>query len=63
MDTKTKPLDISIYPPEAQGVGQFDGGRITEIKPIGFPQDGPHVKYTGPLFYWAACTRTRRSRS
>jgi redox-sensitive bicupin YhaK (pirin superfamily) len=56
MNTKTKVLDINIYPPEAQGVGQFDGGRITEIKPIGFPQDGPNVKNTGPLFYWAWAT-------
>lgn len=46
-------LDINIYPPEAQGVGQFDGGRITEIKPIGFPQDGPAPRFIGPLFYWA----------
>jgi len=34
-------LDIKIYPPESQGVGQFDGGRITEIKPVGFPHEGP----------------------
>ena len=46
-------LDIKIYPPESQGVGQFDGGRITEIKPIGFPHEGPAPKNLGPLFYWA----------
>ena len=56
MNTKTKTLDIKIYPPEAQGVGQFDGGRITEIKPLGFPQDGPAPKHLGPLFYWAWAT-------
>lgn len=56
MNTKTKALDIQIYPPEAQGVGQFDGGRITEIKPIGFPQDGPGPRHLGPLFYWAWAT-------
>jgi redox-sensitive bicupin YhaK (pirin superfamily) len=56
MNTKTKALEITIYPPETQGVGQFDGGRITEIKPIGFPHDSPHVKNTGPLFYWAWAT-------
>ena len=50
-------LDFKIYPPEAQGVGQFDGGRITEIKPIGFPQEGPAPKNLGPLFYWAWATR------
>ncbi len=56
MNTKTKSLEISVYPPEAQAVGQFDGGRITEIKPIGFPQDGPAPKNLGPLFYWAWAT-------
>ncbi len=49
-------LDIKIYPPESQGVGQFDGGRITEIKPIGFPREGPEIKNLGPLFYWAWAT-------
>ena len=49
-------LDFKIYPPEAQGVGQFDGGRITEIKPIGFPHEGPEIKNLGPLFYWAWAT-------
>ena len=56
MNAKTKALEIKIYPPEAQGVGQFDGGRITEIKPIGFPGGGPDVRHTGPLFYWAWAT-------
>ncbi|MBC8285007.1 MAG: pirin family protein [Nitrospinae bacterium] len=46
-------LEITIYPPEVQAVGQFDGGRITEIKPIGFPHEGPEIKNLGPLFYWA----------
>lgn len=36
-----------------QGVGQFDGGKITEQKPIGFPGEGSEVKRIGPLFYWA----------
>lgn len=49
-------LDFKIYPPESQGVGQFDGGRITEIKPIGFPHEGPEIKNLGPLFYWAWAT-------
>jgi len=56
MNTKTKTLEIQIIPPEAQAVGQFDGGRITEIKPIGFPQDGPAPRHLGPLFYWAWAT-------
>jgi quercetin 2,3-dioxygenase len=49
-------LDFKIYPPDAQTIGQFDGGRITEIKPIGFPQEGQNLKHLGPLFYWAWAT-------
>jgi quercetin 2,3-dioxygenase len=49
-------LDFKIYPPDAQAVGQFDGGRITEIKPIGFPHEGPTLQNLGPLFYWAWAT-------
>jgi redox-sensitive bicupin YhaK (pirin superfamily) len=45
--------NIKIYPPEAQAVGQFDGGRITETKPIPFPGESPNVGNIGPLFYWA----------
>ncbi len=49
-------LEIKIYPPEVQGVGEFDGGRITETKPLAFPGEGPSVPNTGPLFYWAWAT-------
>ena len=66
-------LDIKIYPPESQGVGQFDGGRITEIKPVGFPHEGPAIKNLGPCFTGpgpaqtgtgkSPCTRTRVSKS
>jgi quercetin 2,3-dioxygenase len=49
-------LDFKIYPPEAQVVGQFDGGRIKEIKPVGFPHEGPTLQNLGPLFYWAWAT-------
>jgi quercetin 2,3-dioxygenase len=54
-NTITK-LDIKLYPPETQGAGQFDGGRITETKPLGFPGEGPEIPNTGPLFYWAWAT-------
>ncbi|MCR8629920.1 pirin family protein [Paenibacillus radicis (ex Xue et al. 2023)] len=46
-------MTITIYPPEKQAVGNFDGGKITELKPIGFPREGSAVKGIGPLFYWA----------
>lgn len=49
-------VDITVYPPERQGFGGFDGGRITEMKPIGFPGEGSAVTRIGPLFYWAWAT-------
>ena len=59
--TSAKPSDsgssqIRLYPPSEQGTGGFDGGRITEIKPIGFPGEGAAVTRIGPLFYWAWAT-------
>lgn len=56
MDRIETSLGITIYPPDVQGIGEFDGGRITEIKPLGFPGEGPDVPHTGPLFYWAWAT-------
>ena len=44
---------VRVYPPSEQGSGSFDGGRITEIKPVGFPGEGSAVTRIGPLFYWA----------
>ncbi len=55
-NTKPLPLDIRVYPKDLQTDGSFDGGRITETKPIPFPHEGPRVKSTGPLFYWAWAT-------
>ncbi|MCQ6559321.1 pirin family protein [Paenibacillus mendelii] len=46
----TQPL---IYGPTLQASGAFDGGKITEQKPIGFPGEGSVIKRVGPLFYWA----------
>jgi redox-sensitive bicupin YhaK (pirin superfamily) len=46
-------MDITVYTPDQQGIGAFDGGKITEQKPIGFAGDGSEVKRIGPLFYWA----------
>lgn len=42
-----------VYTSAMQGKGEFDGGKITEQKPIGFPGEGSVVKRVGPLFYWA----------
>jgi quercetin 2,3-dioxygenase len=46
-------MGITVYCPSQQAVGSFDGGRITEQKPIGFSGEGSGVKRIGPLFYWA----------
>jgi quercetin 2,3-dioxygenase len=55
MKTKNA-MEMKLYPPEVQAEGAFDGGRITEIKPLGFPHEGPTVPNVGPLFYWAWAT-------
>ena len=46
-------LQLTTYPPDQQGRGAFDNGRITERKPVGMPQDSSARKGVGPLFYWA----------
>ena len=45
--------EVRIYKPENQGYGEFDNGKITEIKPIDFPGGTGAGKRIGPLFYWA----------
>ncbi len=49
-------MEIEVYPKDLQTTGSFDEGRISETKPIPFPHEGPLVKNTGPLFYWAWAT-------
>lgn len=44
---------LETYTPEQQGIGAFDGGKITEIKPIPFPHESGGARRTGPLLYWA----------
>jgi redox-sensitive bicupin YhaK (pirin superfamily) len=46
-------MKTNVYTPLQQATGSFEGGRIIEQKPIGFPQDLGAVKRVGPLFYWA----------
>ncbi len=46
-------MNINIYPVSKQGYGEFDGGNITEHKPIAFPHEETAVKRVGTLFYWA----------
>jgi len=53
MKTTEKSYTLDIYAPSEQGAGSFDGGKITEIKPIPFPRESGGAKRTGPLLYWA----------
>lgn len=46
-------MNVNVYSFEQQASGSFDGGTITERKPIGFPGEGSEVNRLGPLFYWA----------
>ncbi len=54
---KTAPItanySIDVYSPDEQGSGSFDGGKISEIKPIPFPHESGGANRTGPLLYWA----------
>ncbi|XEC96058.1 pirin family protein [Paenibacillus tarimensis] len=45
--------NIQIIKPNDQAKGEFDGGKITEQKPIGFSGEGSKINRLGPLFYWA----------
>lgn len=46
-------MAIYIYPELKQADGEFDGGKIKEKKPIGFPQDEGILKPYSNIFYWA----------
>ncbi len=46
-------MPVKIIPKEQQAQGAFDGGRILERKPIGFPQDKGIQRPYSTLFYWA----------
>jgi redox-sensitive bicupin YhaK (pirin superfamily) len=46
-------MRATIIKPQDQAIGQFDGGKIIEQKPIGFPGEGSRIHRLGPLFYWA----------
>jgi len=49
-------IDMKRFTRDQQGTGAFDGGRITEVKPIGFPHEPSGARRIGPLFYWAWAT-------
>ncbi|MBO7747671.1 pirin family protein [Paenibacillus sp. MWE-103] len=46
-------MQTLVYGPTLQAKGAFDGGKITEQKPIGFSGEGSVVKRVSTLFYWA----------
>lgn len=49
-------MKLKLHPKASLATGSFDGGSITEIKPIAFPGEGGASKRLGPLFYWAWAT-------
>jgi len=46
-------MSIRIFSPQQQGVGEFDGGKFVEQRPISFPGEKTAVDRVGSLFYWA----------
>jgi redox-sensitive bicupin YhaK (pirin superfamily) len=46
-------VKLKVIKPENLGYGEFDNGKITEIKPIDFPGGTGEGKRIGPLFYWS----------
>ena len=48
-DLNSSTISITVYPEAEQGSGAFDGGKITEIKPIPFPQERGGSRRIGPL--------------
>ncbi|NQX58174.1 pirin family protein [Paenibacillus qinlingensis] len=46
-------MTIQILGPAQQGKEEFDGGKITAQKPLGFSGQGAATVRLGPLFYWA----------
>jgi redox-sensitive bicupin YhaK (pirin superfamily) len=56
MTNQKQLINMKKLSPDQQGTGAFDGGRITEVKPIGFPHEPSGARRIGPLFYWAWAT-------
>ena len=46
-------MAMYLAPYTDQVDGAFDGGKILEKKPLGFPQEGGGIPYISSLFYWA----------
>lgn len=46
-------MEINIIKPQDQAFEQFDGGKITVQKPIGFSGEGSLINRLGTLFYWS----------
>lgn len=44
---------MRIFSKSQQAYGAFNGGKIVENKPIGFPQDHGPIRPYSNLFYWA----------
>jgi hypothetical protein len=53
-------MEVAVYTPDQQGIGAFDGGKITEQKPIGFPGEGSEVIRIGPYFIGLGRSRKKQ---
>jgi|GEM_PF-275528 len=62
MEQTTGTAHIEVVPRDVQARGSFDGGRITECKPVCFPHEAGRQKRIGPLFYWALATASGKGR-
>lgn len=52
-------MTLKITRASEQDEGAFDGGNITERKPVNFPGQGSQTERYGPLLYWA-CAKSER---
>ena len=46
-------MPIQIIPKAQQATGAFNGGEITENKPVGLPREGGVLRPYSSVFYWA----------
>ena len=46
-------MPIQYIPKTQQATGAFNGGEITENKPVGFPREGGALRAFSSVFYWA----------
>ena len=56
-------MEVQIIKPQDQAIGQFDGGKIKEQKPIGFPGEGSLINRLGHIVLLGLGTFSRTCRT